>query len=53
MKHKTICRPACQVPMYPNAADANYFRGKALEILTALVTGTGAVTGMLFLLTMA
>ena len=40
-------------PMYPGAADANYFAKKALEILTALLSGAGALTLMLFLVTMA
>ena len=39
-------------PMYPGAADPRYFKEKALEILTAVLSGTGAVTVMLFLVAM-
>lgn len=53
MKHKNIPYPAVRQPMYPGAADENYFAEKALEILTAVLTGTGAITAMLFLVTMA
>ena len=35
---------------YPNAADDRYFAGKALDILTALVSGAGIVSAMVFLL---
>lgn len=34
---------------YPNAADDRYFAGKALDILTALVSGAGFVSAMVFL----
>ena len=40
-------------PMYPNAADHNYFAQKALDVMTAIVSGMGFVTAMLFLVTMA
>ena len=40
-------------PMYPNAADSRYFAGKALNIATALVSGMGFISAMLFLVTMA
>ena len=40
-------------PMYPGAADANYFAEKALEILAAVLSGAGALSIMLFLVTMA
>ena len=40
-------------PMYPNAADANYFRNKALDLCTAIVSGMGMVTAMLVLVTLA
>lgn len=56
MKHTTanhnITRYRTQ-PIYPNAADTNYFTAKALEILTALVSGLGCVAGMVFLVIMA
>ena len=35
---------------YPNAADDRYFAGKALDILTAIVSGAGFVSAMVFLL---
>ena len=35
---------------YPNAADDRYFSGKALDILTALVSGAGLMSAMVFLL---
>ena len=38
---------------YPNAADAQYFKAKALNILTAIVSGMGLVSAMLFLVTLA
>lgn len=34
---------------YPNAADDRYFAGKALDILTALVSGAGFLSAMVFL----
>lgn len=40
-------------PAYPNAADHNYFVAKALNVVTALVSGMGFVSAMLFLVTMA
>lgn len=39
-------------PAYPNAADASYFTGKALNVITALVSGMGFVSAMVFLVTM-
>lgn len=53
MKHTTMTRPSFRQPMYPGAADERYFAGKALEILAAVVTGTGALTFMIFLVTIA
>lgn len=40
-------------PIYPNAADDRYFAGKALDILTAIVSGMGLVSAMLFLVTLS
>ncbi len=37
---------------YPNAADERYFKAKALDLLTAIVSGMGLVSAMLFLVTM-
>ena len=39
-------------PKYPNAADHNYFTRKALDVLTALASGLGLFTAMIFLVTM-
>ena len=48
--HLTVVKTA--QPMYPNAADSRYFAGKALNIATALVSGMGFISAMLFLVTM-
>ena len=53
MKHKNVCYTAVHQPIYPGAADERYFAEKALEILAAILSGTGALTVMLFLVTMA
>ena len=39
-------------PAYPNAADPSYFAGKALNVVTAVASGMGFVSAMLFLVTM-
>ena len=46
----TVRKPRC--PIYPGAADDNYFAAKALDILTAIVSGMGMITAILFLLTL-
>lgn len=53
MKHNSVYNPAVRQPMYPGAADESYFAEKALEILAAVLSGTGVVTAMLLLVTMA
>lgn len=58
MKHRTTKYPHLKVmdpkqPVYPNAADQNYFAQKALDVMTALVSGVGFTTAMVFLVTMA
>ncbi|MBO7252935.1 MAG: hypothetical protein J6V25_09970 [Oscillospiraceae bacterium] len=40
-------------PAYPNAADNQYFATKALNVMTAIVSGMGFISAMLFLVTMA
>lgn len=40
-------------PAYPNAADPSYFANKAVNVITAVVSGMGFVTAMTFLVTMA
>jgi len=37
---------------YPNAAPSSYFARKALDILTAVVSGVGLITAMVFLVTL-
>ena len=39
-------------PQYPNAADHNYFARKALDVMTALASGFGLFSAMIFLVTM-
>ena len=40
---------SCQ-PQYPNAADKNYINRKLLDIATAIVSGMGFITAMVFLI---
>lgn len=40
-------------PKFPNAADNRYFAAKALNVMTAIVSGAGFATAMVFLVTMA
>lgn len=49
--HLTVYKPG--QPRYPNAADDRYFAAKALNMMTAIVSGMGFVSAMLFLVTMA
>lgn len=49
-RHLTVVRK--QQPAYPNAADHNYVAGRVLNVVTALVSGMGFVSAMLFLVTM-
>ena len=51
MKHMT--HTPTRQPMYPGAADERYFTGKALEILTAVLSGTCAISFMMLLVAMA
>ena len=37
---------------YPNAADHNYFARKALDVMTAIASGFGLFSAMIFLVTM-
>lgn len=53
-QNKVTNRPTTvRQPAYPNAADDRYFAGKALDLLTAIVSGMGLVSAMLFLVTLA
>lgn len=52
MKHRKI-HSSLRQPLYPNAADPGYFQEKALEIFAAIISGTGMLSAMLFLVTMA
>lgn len=49
--HLRIVNPSR--PVYPNAADNNYFARKALDVMTAIVSGIGFASAMVFLVTMA
>lgn len=53
MKHTINSCSTVRHPMYPGAADERYFAEKALEILAAILSGTGALAVMLLLVTMA
>ena len=53
MKQAVMNHPSIHQPMYPGAADERYFAGKALEILAAILTGTGAISLMMLLVMMA
>ena len=39
-------------PKYPNAADHNYFARKALDVMTAIASGFGLFSAMIFPVTM-
>ena len=39
-------------PAYPNAADRRYFVEKAVNVITAILSGIGFVSAMVFLATM-
>lgn len=39
-------------PAYPNAADRHYFVEKAVNVATAILSGIGFVSAMVFLATM-
>lgn len=52
MKQKSTHSTTRQ-PMYPNAADTQYYEEKALEILAAILASTGIIMLMIFLVTMA
>lgn len=39
-------------PRYPNAADHRYFTRKALDVMTAIASGFGLFSAMIFLVTM-
>ena len=51
MKHRAYTYS--RHPAYPNAADANYFASKALQILAAIASGAGAMSIMVFLVVLA
>ena len=50
-RHLSVYQP--NQPAYPNAADTRYFAAKALNVMTAIVSGMGLVSAMLFLVTLA
>lgn len=49
--HLSVYKPS--QPAYPNAADNRYFADKALNMVTAIVSGMGFISAMAFLVTMA
>ena len=53
MKYTVMTHSSFRQPMYPGAADERYFAGKALEILAAVLAGTGALSVMMLLVIMA
>lgn len=52
-KHPYLTLYKPHQPPYPNAADNQYFVPKALDMITAIVSGVGFVSAMVFLVTMA
>ncbi len=42
-----------EYPAYPNAASRAYYRGKLLDVITAIVSGMGLLTVFLFFLTLS
>lgn len=40
-------------PKYPNAASPRYYRQKALDIVTAILSAAGFISAMVFLITMS
>lgn len=49
MKHRNH-KTAINRPAYPGAANQQYFVNKAIETLTAIASGMGFITVMLFFL---
>ena len=50
-KHQTYSTRRSRRYSYPNEADPSYFTGRLLDGITALVTGMGTVTLLLYFLT--
>lgn len=42
-----------KAPRYPNAADSSYYIRKAVDVATAIISGIGLVSIMLFLVVLA
>lgn len=51
-KNRNLTIYKAHAPMYPNAADANYVARKLLDVATAIASGMGLVTAMVFLVTL-
>jgi len=51
-KNRNLTIYKAHAPMYPNAADANYVSRKLLDVATAIASGMGLVTAMVFLVTL-
>lgn len=52
-KNRNLSIYKTNYPAYPNAADNRYFAAKALNVMTAIVSGIGFASAMVFLVTMA
>ena len=53
-KHnRNIYLVEAKAPRYPNAADRNYYVRKAVDVVTAIISGIGLVSVMLFLVVLA
>jgi len=52
-KNRSLTIYRANQPAYPNAADNRYFAAKALNVMTAIVSGIGFASAMVFLVTMA
>lgn len=50
-RHHTYSTRRSRRYAYPNEADPSYFTGKLLDAVTAVVTGMGTVTLLLYLAT--
>lgn len=52
-QHRNPNLKLVQQPKYPNAASPQYYRQKALDIVTAIISTAGFISAMVFLFTMS
>lgn len=52
-QHHTPNLKLVNQPKYPNAASPQYYRQKALDVVTAIVSAAGFISAMVFLITMS